>query len=140
MLKFLSSNSMTTIDVDFEVFKELTARRRSEDMTENEVLREVLGLAKPTQVTNLIPEANSGGVAWVSKGVSFPHGTQFRATHKGQQFTAIVKNGALELNGKRYTSPSAAAGAITGNSVNGWQFWECLSPGNTKWKLAKNMR
>jgi hypothetical protein len=131
---------MTTIDVDFEVFKKLTALRRSEDMTENEVLREVLGLAKPRPASNPMTPATTGGVPWVSKGVAFPHGTQFRGTHKGQQYTAIVKNGALELNGKRFTSPSAAAVSITNNSVNGWRFWECLLPGSTKWKLAVEMR
>ena len=133
---------MATIDVDFEVFKELTARRRSEEMTENEVLREILGLTKPTRGSNAnaMTAADTGGVAWVSKGVSFPHGTEFRATYKGQQFSAIVKNGALVMNGKRFTSPSAAAVAITGNPVNGWRFWECLLPGNTKWKLAAEHR
>ncbi|MDD5335585.1 MAG: DUF2924 domain-containing protein [Rhodoferax sp.] len=131
---------MTTIDVDFEVFKELTARRRSEEMTENEVLREVLGLTKPALSSKALIAANTGGVAWVSKGVSFPHGTEFRATYKGQQFTAIVKNGALVMNGKRFTSPSSAAVSITGNPVNGWRFWECLPPGSTKWKLAADLR
>lgn len=131
---------MTTIDVDFEVFKELTARRRSEEMTENEVLREVLGLTKAALSPKALTAANTGGVAWVSKGVSFPHGTEFRAAYKGQQFTAIVKNGALVMNGKRFTSPSAAAVSITGNPVNGWRFWECLPPGSTKWKLAADLR
>lgn len=131
---------MTTIDVDFEVFKELTARRRSEEMTENEVLREILGLTKPVRNLSAVAAANVGGVAWVSKGVSFPHGTEFRATYKGQQYSAIVKNGALVMNGKRYTSPSAAAVSITGNPVNGWRFWECLLPGSTKWKLAAEHR
>lgn len=130
---------MATIDVDFEVFKELTARRRSEEMTENEVLREVLGLTKPTRGSN-VATTDTGGIAWVSKGVVFPHGTQFRATYKGQQFTAIVKNGALTMNGKRFTSPSAAAVSITRNPVNGWRFWECLAPGSTKWKLAADLR
>lgn len=129
---------MTIIDVDFEVFKELTARRRSEEMTENEVLREILGL-KPARSTSTVTTADSKG-AWVSKGVSFPHGTEFRATYKGQQFFAIVKNGALVMNGKRFVSPSAAAVSITGNPVNGWRFWECLLPGSTKWKLAADLR
>ena len=35
---------MATIEVDFEVFKELTVRRESESMTENDVIRLLLGL------------------------------------------------------------------------------------------------
>ncbi len=131
---------MADIVVDFEVFKELTSRRRSEEMTENDVLRELLKLPKPTQKNGAATVAEPGGVAWVSKGVSFPHGTQFRATYKGKQHNALVKDGALVMNGKRFTSPSAAAVAITGNPVNGWRFWECLLPGSIKWKLAADLR
>lgn len=130
---------MAVIDVDFEVFKELTARRRSEEMTENDVLRALLGLTKSSRETRGAVTAG-GGAAWISKGVVFPHGTEFRATYKGQQYTAVVRDGALALNGKRFSSPSAAAISITGNPVNGWRFWECLLPGSTKWRVAANFR
>jgi hypothetical protein len=33
---------MVAIEVDFDVFKKLTVLRRSEDMTENQVIRELL--------------------------------------------------------------------------------------------------
>lgn len=132
---------MTQIDVDFEVFKELTARRRSEEMTENDVLREVFGLAKPSRNSNAAHSTvASGGTPWVSKGVTFPPGTEFRATYKGQQYTGVVKDGALVMNGKRFGSLSAAAVSITGNPVNGWRFWECQLPGTTKWRLAAELR
>ncbi len=131
---------MVAIDVDFEVFKELTVRRRSEAMTENEVIREILGLSKPANYSKAAAPSSGGGTPWVSKGVVFPHGTEFRATYKGQQYTGMVQNGALVLNGKRFSSPSAAAVAITGNPVNGWMFWECLTPGTTKWKTIADLR
>jgi DUF2924 family protein len=131
---------MVSVDVDFEVFKELTSRRRSEDMTENDVMREILGISKPANSSPAAGAINTGGTAFVSKGVSFPHGTEFRATHKGQHYPAFVKNGALVLNGKRFTSLSAAAVSITGNPVNGWRFWECLPPGAAKWKFAVELR
>lgn len=130
---------MVMVDVDFEVFKELTARRRSEAMTENEVIREVLGLSKPAS-HSAATSLSSGGTPWVSKGIVFPHGTEFRATYKGQQHVGMVQNGALVLNGKRFSSPSAAAVAITSSPVNGWMFWECLLPGTTKWKTIADLR
>ena len=34
----------TSIKIDFEVYKEITIRRDSPDVTENDVLRELLGL------------------------------------------------------------------------------------------------
>jgi len=129
---------MIDISVEFEVFKELTVRRRSEDMTENDVLRELLELPKKPHGNTR--STNEDRVPWVSKGVTFPHGTQFRATYKGQQYTAVIDDGALVMNGKRVTSLSAAAISISGNSVNGWRFWECLPPGTTKWKLAADLR
>lgn len=130
---------MSTIQVDFEVFKELTARRSTEAMTENDVIRQLLGLGKATNPTpGTTPRSNQ--LAWVCKGVSFPLGTQFRATYKGQQYEGKVENGSLVVNGERYTSPSAAAVAITGNPVNGWRFWECLLPGTSQWKLIANLR
>ncbi|MGZ4992646.1 MAG: restriction system modified-DNA reader domain-containing protein [Methylobacter sp.] len=131
---------MPTINVDFEVFKALTARRRSETMTENEVIRELLDLSKPEDSSETVAQAHNISSSWVSKGVVFPHGTEFRVNYKGQMHTGIVQNGALVLNGKRFSSPSAAATELTGGPVNGWVFWECLLPGTTKWKKLALLR
>lgn len=130
---------MATIEVDFEVFKELTVRRESESMTENDVIRLLLGLdgqaSKPTA-----DNETTGGNPWVCKGVAFPHGTEFRATYKGQLYTGVVAEGALVVQSKRFTSPSSAAVSITGNPVNGWRFWECLLPGKKHWKVIAELR
>src|ERR1051325_40851 len=119
------------IDIDFDVYKELTFRRKTEDMTENDVLRELLHLspAKHYKENSLTTSRPSEGIAWVTKGVTFPHGTEFRAEYSGREYQAKVENGALVYNGERYKAPSAAAFAITGTSVNGWVFWECKLPG-----------
>src|SRR5690242_3397131 len=132
---------MVAIEVDFDVFKKLTLLRRSEEMTENQVIRELLQLPVPeAAMPSSTKPSGPEGISWVCKGVVFPHGSEFRATYKGQQFTGTVRNGALELRGKRYKSPSAAAVAITENPVNGWTFWECLVPGSTKWKTISTFR
>ncbi len=39
---------MPQIDIDFEVFKELTNRRPTEEVTHNDLLQELLKLPKPT--------------------------------------------------------------------------------------------
>lgn len=95
---------MAAIEVDFEVFKELTVRRTSESMTENDVIRSLLGLDGPTSKPAADNES-TGGNPWVCKGVTFPHGTEFRATYKGQLYTGAVAEGALVVHGKRFTSP-----------------------------------
>ncbi len=129
---------MRTIEIDFEVYKQLTLRRASEDVTPNDVIRELLGLPNEGKNTQKPQEKNKK--TWSTKGVSFPHGTHFRADYKGQTYNAVVENGSLLLNGKNYTSPSSAAISITGNSVNGWIFWECKMPGESSWHLIKKYR
>ncbi|MCY1554878.1 hypothetical protein D9M68_914890 [compost metagenome] len=130
---------MHTIEVDFEVYKQLTFRRATEEVTYNDVIRELLGLDKVN--SGIKPNTRTPSAAdWVAKGVRFPSGTEFRATYKGQVHAARVEGGALFLNGKGYDSPSAAAVAITGSAVNGWRFWECRLPGKSSWQLIEALR
>lgn len=44
---------MMTIDIDFDVFKELTRRRSSEEVTYNDVIRELLGLGVKKNVPSI---------------------------------------------------------------------------------------
>ncbi|MBU1056020.1 MAG: DUF2924 domain-containing protein [Proteobacteria bacterium] len=128
---------MYTIEVDFDVFKEITNHRITEDVTPNDVLRELFGLPR-TKNENI--SSQSGGRPWVTKGVSFPNGTEFRATYKGLSYNGVVKDGGLVLNGERFSSPSSAAVSITKNAVNGWIFWECKIPGQDRWILINSLR
>lgn len=129
---------MPNIYVDFDVFKAITARRPSEDVTENDVLRLLFGL--PSASTKPAPESRHRAGDWVAKGVRFPQGTQVRAKYKGQLHLAEVKDGALVLEGRRYDSPSAAAMAITKSPTNGWTFWEVKVPGQGDWRPMKELR
>lgn len=129
---------MRTIEVDFDVFKALTNRRPSEEVTDNDVLRELLGLS-PKRQSGIVGTTSSPG-DWVVKGVRFPTGSEFRARYKGQVYLARVEKGALVHNGKPFDSPSAAAVSITGNPVNGWNFWEARLPGRTNWTTIRALR
>ena len=130
---------MHSIEVDFEVYKQLTVRRATEQVTHNDVIRELLGLKQDSPT---FPRATNGSSAedWVSKNVRFPVGTEFRATYKGKVHTGRVEGGALSLNGKRYDSPSPAAMSVTASPVNGWRFWECRLPGKSSWQLIESLR
>jgi hypothetical protein len=127
---------MPTIQVDFEVYKALTARRSAEEVTENDVLRELLRLPR-ARLTSPEPTASDD---WVTKGVRLPAGTELRAIYKGQTYLARVEAGALVLNRQRFDSPSAAAMSITRHSVNGWTFWQYRLPGQGKWTVMKALR
>src|SRR6185503_16665723 len=117
----------------------ITQRRPAENITENDVLRELLGLP-PRANRSLVRSIGSAPGDWVTKGVRFPLGTEFRAVHKGKTYLAQVEDGALKLGSRRFDSPSAAAVAVTGHPVNGWRFWHCRMPGQSGWQLMESLR
>src|SRR6516225_526646 len=104
---------MATIEVDFEVYKELTSRRATESVTYNDVIRKLLKLGEPEA-----PARNGRAPSGATfKGVFFPDGTQFLAPYKGRTYTASIKSGAwVSADGKTHTSPSDAAVSITGKN------------------------
>ena len=130
---------MKTIEIDFDVYKALTIRRDAEEVSYNDVLRELLGLPL-RKIPNAPVKSLAAEGDWIQKGVRFPHGTEFRATYKGQMHQGKVESGAFIIDGQKFDSPSAAAVAITGNPVNGWIFWECRLPGRASWQQIKSLR
>lgn len=136
---------MHAIDIDFEVFKKLTALRDSEDVSYNDVIRSLLGLKAASGLSKSSGSKSSASAsapapAWITKNVHFPEGTLFRATYKGKPHAGKVEGQRLMVDGKSHDSLSAAAVAITGSPVNGWRFWECKRPGDLQWSLAETMR
>jgi hypothetical protein len=113
-------------------------RRETEAMTYNDVIRTLLNLGGAKPVAS---DPEPVGKSLIFKGVEFPHGTLFRATYKGQTRTATVKDGIwVDDKGEAASSPSQAAYYITGSSVNGWRFWECRRPNDTKWISIDELR
>ncbi len=125
------------IEVEFDVWRELTALRLSETDSYSDVIRRLLGATAPS-ADGVTPGQN--GNAWYPKGVKVPEGTLFRTTYQGQEHTGRVESGALVVNGERFRSPSAAGSRITGYSVNGWIFWECQLPGEDRWVTLDTIR
>lgn len=125
---------MTTIEVDFEVYKKLTVMRETERMTVNDVIRKLLVLPEDSVEQDIEDIVKDLVSSWFIKGATFPARTQFRAEYKGNIFFGEVIDAALVVNGKAFKSPSSAATEITGNSVNGWKFWECKFPDEVKWQ------
>lgn len=131
---------MNTIEIDFDVYKALTNRRPSESVTYNDVLRQLLGL-KPAAYTAPAPASSTPNAGdWITKGVRFPAGTEFRANHKGETYFGKVEGGALVVRGQKFHAPSPAAASITSNSRNGWTFWEARRPGEGNWGILKSFR
>lgn len=129
---------MPQIDIDFDVYKQLTMLRPSEDVTYNDVLRNLLKLGAPKQSARVM---TASGKPWVVSDTSFPEGAEFTADYKGKTYTAVVEDGKLVLSdGHRFSTPSAAAVHITGSNVNGWRFWRCKLPNSSATVLIERLR
>lgn len=127
---------MQPIEIDFDVFKALTALRQSEGDSYNDVLRRLLRLENDAPV----PRTDDDSGAFVAKGVRLPEGTQLRARYKGVVYSASIEGGAIVIAGQRARSPSQAAHVVTGTNVNGWTFWEVRLPGESAWRPIVSLR
>jgi len=126
------------IEIDFEVFKELTARRTHVGHSYNEVLRDLLNL--PPKIGRklsdaLAPLTESGGIrGFALRGGTLPEGTKLAATYKRKEYRAEIRNGRwVDEDGKEHSSPSAAASAISDTNVNGLRFWHAKRPQDSNW-------
>lgn len=125
------------IEVDFEVWQALTGMRNAETDTYNDVLRRLLKLKRGKgSGSRSASESND----WIYKNVTLPEGTELRFPYKGAAHKAQIKRGKIELSsGERFTSPSAAACAITNTNVNGWRCWEVRHEIG-RWVLLDSLR
>ncbi|MFU7529421.1 hypothetical protein [Qipengyuania sp. ASV99] len=154
------------IDIDFEVFKALTALRTSEADSYNDVLRSILRLPMDSSgperyggspnrqksrsgsrsAARSLSGSNSGassvsGTSAIFNGFIFPEGTLFRATYKGVQYKSEIRDGRwVDQNGVVRSSPSDAASAISGTNVNGWRFWFGKLPDSDDWVRLDELR
>jgi len=126
---------MQQIEIDFDVWKELTLRRSSENVTYNDVLREMLGLEATFGRQLEVALSGKKPNGFIFRGLFLPEGTKLRAQYKGGLYLAEIRNGRwLDESGAEHTSPSAAATSVTGNNVNGWRFWEARRPQDSEWR------
>lgn len=63
-------------------------------------------------------------------------GSTFRRTYKGNTYSlSVVEQNeriVYRLNGKTFSSPSAAAKSLSHYEVNGWAFWDMNSEGGQR--------
>ena len=132
---------MPNIEIDFEVFKALTNLRDIEKTTYNDVVRRLLKLPDVKAAgVEIVAKGNIQMSSWEAKGVIFPEGTEFRANYNGEIVNAYIRNHSLIVNNKQTSSLSQAARIVTGTNVNGWVFWQCRLPGDSKWRIAQSLR
>lgn len=127
---------MKTIEIDFDVWQQLTTLLRDERDSLNNVLRRVLKLKvqKPGNSFERLPEP------FRCKGGIIPIGTQLMSHYEGKRHDAEMTEHGIKYQGKYYNSPSRAATAITKTNVNGWIFWNARLPGDSRWQSLSSIR
>jgi hypothetical protein len=95
---------------------------------------------EPRAAASIVMTNGANGAPWGDQGVRLPHGTPVRMSysHGRQRFEGVINNGDWLIDGNRYKSPSAAAGALTNTSLNGWLYWEAFLHGT--WHKLADMR
>ena len=130
------------IDIEVEVNRWIESKRVSFDQTHNDILRAAAGLPPLPPRSGTARTLSNGGAggAWSAKGATLPAGTKLRMSYNGNTFSGAIESGTWLVNGARYVSPSAAASALAGVSLNGWIYWEAQIPGTDRWQPISKFR
>jgi hypothetical protein len=130
------------IEIDFEVFKELTIRRANENVSYNDVLREVLAIdasaakacpvgSAGTQAPSLTPNIGGG---YAFRGGFLPNGSKLKALFKNRIYTAEIIDGKwVGEDGVNHATPTAACTHITGTATSYGRFWSVKRPSDIEW-------
>lgn len=133
----MSAEQTKPIDIDIDVSKVIEAARLHFDETPNEILRRLLHLnASGLQV----PQAITKNDGWTFGGVYLPNGTKLFMTYHGIEYWAKIYDGRIKYEGQSFKSLSAAAGAATGQTLNGWHYWYARLPGDKFVTLTDELR
>jgi hypothetical protein len=136
---------LRTIEIDLDVHKQIEMSRRDFSETPNDVLRRLIKLDKGKPPANVKPPSPPR-FPWCGKGVALPHGTQLKMEYNGRQHTGQIDDGAWLVEGKKYSSPSAAASAValTKNggrtNLDGWMYWKIRRPIDNAWFPLRVLR
>jgi hypothetical protein len=136
-----------SIEIDIDVHKRIEAERKGFAESPNDVLRRLLGLGRGEhKVSKMIASAAEHGRSWTGKGVTLPSGTKVRMVYNGQQLSGVIADGKWVVDGREFSSPSAAASKSVRTksgkegSLDGWKYWEAKRPGDDGWTPIGSMR
>lgn len=166
-----------SISIDFAIHQLIETNRTSFEESENEVLRRLLGLPNAPVATppaaklrhpsrsnhlrtflddpelspNSLGNGRTSGRSWSYGGVDLPEGTALSLEYSEvkKEACGLVRNGAWEIEGEQFFSPSRAAIALVGRerggrkkprSLNGWLCWKVRRPGETEWIALNSLR
>lgn len=137
------------IEIDFDVFKALTLRRESENVSYNDVLRELLALNRlvtqpvarnSTESPIKAFSAPEGISGYAYRGGFLPNGTKLKALYKNRIYNAEIADGCwVNDDGSKHATPTAAATHITKTATNARNFWSAKRPGDGDWQRLNSI-
>jgi hypothetical protein len=135
------------IEVDFEVNQKLWAERKSEEESDNDVIRRLLRMPASNRERPKPNGSTSEESAWVWKGVTLPAHTQLRMDYLGQRYEGEVRgDGKWWVNERFFTTPSEAAKSLARTregkkpSLDGWKYWYIKRPSDRDWIPLDDLR
>lgn len=123
----------------------IETERKSFAEAPNTVLRRLLNLKSAPQVQHAVNGTADRG-AWTGKGVKLPSGTEVRMEYRGKEHRGVIQDSDWVVDGKRFKSPSAAAGGValtkdgSNPSLDGWKYWQIKRPGESDWVALGTLR
>ena len=76
-------------------------------------------------------------MGWSKDGITLPHGTKLRMAFNGQEQYGEIANGNIYVGGQNYNSLSDAARELSGQSMNGWLWWDVKMPDENCWTALR---
>lgn len=139
---------LRTIEIDFDIHKQIEAARKSFDEPPYIALRRLLRLPPPVDEPFSSEPETPSGRSWAESKVELPHGTLLRMEYnRGKQiYEGKIINGKWVVNGRTFDSPSGAASELAltkkgrPTKLNGWLYWKVKRPGEAEWKLLRDLR
>jgi len=132
-----------TIEIDLDVHKLIESSRETFSEPPNTVLRRLLELGESGSPQ---PQRDPSRGAWTGKGVLLPDGTELRMQYRGQEHRGVIRDSVWLIEGRRFNSPSAAAGGVARTkdgrrpSLDGWKYWHVKRPGDPGWRALDSLR
>ena len=122
---------MRHIVISMDVFAALWAGRKPGEDSENAILERLLGLPKGPPVASFGDHRQGGGGRPTDGSiynqmfdVHFPRGFEIFRTYKGQNYSAVVREGRWVMGARSYPSLFALSMAIIESRENPWLHWK----------------
>lgn len=133
----MSEHKFMPLNVELDVYKEIISHQIDVDETPNDILKRIL-VRYSEQLRSENRDYNQRLFKTHTERRTLHDGLHLSKKYKGKTYTAVVRGGKVVMNGKEYSSPSAAAKEITNNNVNGWMWWK-YKDHDGAWKVIKNI-